>query len=146
MREQTERNAEIFRRWTEGESQKAIGESLGLDRRTVSDVINRAKAKLGPADRAEMITTFTRETARNIEVLTEIRDGKRAPMFNKDGDILRDEQQNVVEDVAPVFASVAEIRQQQAAAAKLLGLNAPDRAQTESTVKHIIEGIDINDL
>lgn len=140
--EKTERNAEIWRRFSAGERQADLAEEFGVVPQAIAAIVARERAKLGPSDRAAMIADFVREAQRNREVLAGIRDADAPPAFSVKGDLLLDENGQPVRDVTSHLAATRELANQQAHTAKLLGLNAPDRVQQDTTVHFTIEGVD----
>lgn len=140
--EKTERNAEIWRRFSAGERQADLAEEFGITQQAIAHIVARARAKIGPADRAAMIADFVRETQASREFLAEVRNAPPPPAFSVKGDLLRDERGETVKDITSQLAASRELVNQQAHIAKLLGLNAPDRVQQDTTVHFTIEGVD----
>ena len=145
--QKTERNAEIYRRYVQdGVTMMQLAADYGVSFATIQQIIGRRKRALGPSVRADMVADFVREIQENRVRLADLRDAELPPAFSVKGDLLRDENGNVVRDATPMLAATRELANQQAHAAKMLGLNAPEKAVVDSTVRYVIEGVDTDDM
>lgn len=148
MKANTERNAEIIHLWVSGLTQEAIGKRVGLDRRTVSAIITRERAKMKIGDRQSLVE---REVAFLDEVrgmAMEIADQAPAPVTaGKDGDVVRDPATGeVVRDHAGRLAGMKEARETSRDLRKLLGLDQPTQSVVTETVRYEVVGLSDEDL
>lgn len=134
------RNEAIFKAWVAGDPQRKIAEEYGITQQTVSLIIKQYRGKTTKEQKAEFV-------AREIEMLDELRKvgmelarSKAVPKTHG-GQVVRDERGKVIRDHSGRldggrFAIEAgrELR-------KMLGLDSATKAQVESVVRYILEGV-----
>lgn len=134
----------LVHRW----SQNRIAAHFGLSQQRVSQILAAATEEMRGAAQAELIRESQATLAYVKAKYLELIEMTGAPVTSgKDGDIVIDpETQAVVRDYSLRAGALAGLRATDAELAKRLGLNAPEKAQVESTVKYVIEGVDTGNL
>ncbi len=153
-REETERNAAIWRAYCSGRTQADLAAEYGVDASRISQICSVFRAA---------ITEETKEqrALREIAFLDEVRAKAMevaslpAPPVTagKDGDIVRDPtrteddpQGAVVRDYGGRLQAMSLAVQTSAHMRKLMGLDAPTRTEVTGGVRHELVGIDPEDL
>lgn len=143
------RNGEIFRKWAVFRwNQERIAAEYGISQERVSAIIRAAREK-GAPDRASLLAqsaeTLAELHARQMALAEQIKDG--APVaVGKDGKKLYENDGTPVRDYSGYLKALAEVRATDAEIAKRMGLNAPDRAVVEQTIKYEVVDVDSKDL
>ena len=146
---QAERRAEVLRLRLDGLSLQAIGDRMGIRADSVHDIITRALRAMTQDPSQELLTL---ELARLESLYAEAMNAVRAftpvlhngrivqiPVIDSNGQTVKDPESGepltcVAQDRQPVLAGIACAIRISERRAKLLGLDAPIRAQTNLTV------------
>lgn len=142
---EVERNAEIWRRFCAGERQAAIAKSYGISQQTVSEICQRKRIALGPIDRDKKRQELASQLDYLRAQMAELVEREPAPMY-RGAEPVRDDDGNVVEDHSGRIAATDALLRVQARAAKLLGLDAPDKVETAATVRYVVDNVDLDEL
>lgn len=134
------RDIEIFKAWVAGETQESLAERYGLTQQAVSAVINRLRGRATQEQKAEFIA---REIAKLLELsqmgMAVAR--SRAVPKTHSGEVVRDERGNVVRDHSGRLEGGRFAIEAGRELRKLLGLDAATKAQVETVVRYILEGV-----
>ena len=159
--EQARRRAEMLRMKLDGHTLKEIADHMGITSGTVQRIISSALTAMvtGPAEelralelaRCDELMEEAMQTMRAFHPL--IANGKvvSAPLLDEQGRPMRNPESGdvltqVLEDKAPKLAAIAAAIRVSERRAKLLGLDAPARAQQEFTVVTQEAGPDLSHL
>ena len=143
------RNGEIYRRYmVYGDSQQAIANRFGISQQRVSDILAAATDEVKAQTQQELIRQSQARLAEITARYVELADKVPAPVTaGKDGIVLVDpETKEVVRDYALQLAALAGLRATDAELAKRMGLNAPDKAVVQTSVRYEIAGLSPEDL
>lgn len=142
------RNQEIYRRrvvygWT----QERIAQHFKIDQSRVSQIISEMEAR-GLPDTAAMAREAYEQLQEVMRRQMELTEMLGAPVTSgKDGAVVYDpDTGEVVRDYALRRSTLADVVRTTDAIAKRFGLNAPEKIQTQATVKYEIGGLDSEDL
>jgi len=142
-----ERNAEIWRRYQAGETLAELGVAYGVSTARIQQIVTSARRTGGYEKLQEWRDDLVRTMQDNAVALVEIRDAPLPTAHANNGAALFDpETGEVVRDVTPRIAAIDRLGQYQRDLAKLLGLNAPDKAVVDSTLHYIVEGVDTDKM
>ncbi|MHB1186107.1 hypothetical protein [Thiobacillus sp.] len=148
---EAERRAEILRLRLDGHSLSAIGDRLGIRADSVHDIITRALRAMTQDPSQELLTLeLARLESLYAEAMSAVRaftpllhNGKivQIPVIDSNGQTVKDPESGqpltcVAQDRQPVLAGIACAIRISERRAKLLGLDAPIRAQTNLTVSN----------
>jgi DNA-binding CsgD family transcriptional regulator len=146
---QAERRAEVLRLRLDGLSLQAIGDRMGIRADSVHDIITRALRAMTQDPSQELLTLeLARLESLYAEAMSAVRaftpvlhNGKivQIPVIDSNGQTVKDPDSGqlltcVAQDRQPVLAGIACAIRISERRAKLLGLDAPIRAQTNLTV------------
>jgi DNA-binding CsgD family transcriptional regulator len=146
---EAERRAEILRLRLDGHSLSAIGDRMGIRADSVHDIITRALRAMTQDPSQELLTLeLARLESLYAEAMSAVRaftpvlhNGKivQIPVIDSNGQTVKDPESGqpltcVAQDRQPVLAGIACAIRISERRAKLLGLDAPIRAQTNLTV------------
>lgn len=142
-----DRDLDIWRAYCDGLTQTAIGRRFNLDQSTVSRIIDRVRDSIPQEDRAAMVR-------RQVEFLLNMQAEMMVdfheplpPAFDKDGNILVDENGQVVRDKTGRFAAWDRAVRSARELAKLLGLDAPTRQEIAvAQVTYVLVDVDDQSL
>ena len=144
-----ERDAEIWRLVCDGHPRPDVAVRFGVSLSRVDQICQRHQGAYvfdKIAKRAELAEQLDRLRAAASELV----DAEPAPMFRGAEPIVdRDDDGEVVKryyDHGGRLEAMKTVVAIQAREAKMLGLDAPDQIQTDSTVKYVVEGVDMEDL
>lgn len=139
------RNGEIWRMYTSGLTQQAIAARLGMHQSSVSNVLKQVRDAL-PADERDDWRIIAIETLRELHTAAvEIVRSDPPPTFHS-GEILRDENGEVVRDMSTRLVAIDRLIRIQERAARALGTDSPVQVQSDQTVRYEIVGIDPENL
>lgn len=147
VQEKTDRNAEIMRMVAQGRTRRAIAENFGIATGTLGEIILRERAR-NLVDKQDEITTQVEILDELIEAAVEVTRLRAAPVTaGKDGDILRDPEDNeVVRDHGGRLAGMATVKALLERKAKLLGLDSATKTEVLGAITYRIEGVDPEDI
>jgi hypothetical protein len=146
---QAERRAEVLRLRLDGLSLQAIGDRMGIRADSVHDIITRALRAMTQDHSQELLALeLARLESLYAEAMSAVRaftpvlhNGKivQIPVIDSNGQTVKDPESGqpltcVAQDRQPVLAGIACAIRISERRAKLLGLDAPIRAQTNLTV------------
>lgn len=135
-----ERDQEIFKAWVAGESQQSIADRYDITQAAVSQAINRLRGYSTQEQKAEFIA---REIAKLLELsqmgMAVAR--SRAVPKTHSGEVVRDERGNVIRDHSGRLEGGRFAIEAGRELRKLLGLDAATKAQVETVVRYILEGV-----
>ncbi len=146
--EEVERNAEIYKKYIIGCSQRSLAEEYGLAQQRIAQIIAAQREKNDPQERAD-------QAQRSFEFLNDLRQQAYeiaqlvpAPVaVGKDGNVLYDPVSGqVVRDYSGRLNAAETAAKMDDRLRRLLGTDAPARSQVESTVRYEVAGIDPADL
>lgn len=141
--EKTERNEEIWRRYQAGETMRQIAAVFGISPSMVQGVVARYRRNEGYEKLAAWRDDLVRQSLEDAEVLAEVRDADPPIAFASNGNPLFDpETGRYIKDAGPKMAATDRLAAHRRDLAKLLGLNAPDKAVVDTTVHYVVEGVD----
>lgn len=146
---QAERRAEILKLRLDGHSLAEIGDRLGIRADSVHDIITRALRAMTQDPSQELLTlelarldSLYAEALKAVRSFTPVLHNGRVvqiPVIDSNGDAIKDPETGqpltcIAQDRQPVLAGIACAVRIAERRAKLLGLDAPIRAQQEVTV------------
>lgn len=150
MRPKTERNEDIWQRHVRGESMQSIAESYGISDSTVSEIITRRRARMGPIDAAALRVEWLRQLEQLQGMAQEIIDAEPAPMYRGSEPVMRTDPETGVErhvdDHGGRLAAGALFLKAQESARKMVGADAAAKIESTSTVRYTVEGVDTEEL
>ncbi|HZO70041.1 MAG TPA: hypothetical protein VFB74_34025 [Kribbellaceae bacterium] len=148
--ERKRRDAEIWRLYAAGWTLVRLGERFDLAHSRVSEIITRERGRFSILDKALKREELAAQLDDLRSAAQELVDAEPAPMFRGAEPIVdRDDDGEVVKryyDHGGRLEAMKTVVAIQAREAKMLGLDAPDQIQTDSTVKYVVEGVDMEDL
>lgn len=147
--EKVDRNREILDLYSRmGWSQQRVADHFGLSQSTVSDIIARHRASLGPINKAEHINQAADVLDDLIEQAIAIAHSKPMPVTaGKDGVVVRDpETGEVVRVHSERLAAMQTVKALQESKRKLLGLDSATKVETTGSVTYKLEGVDTDAL
>ena len=143
------RNGEIYRRsviygWT----YERIAEEYGISIERVGQIVREAHVDMPSTDRAQLLAESIDRMRELQEQAMELVLKEGAPVTaGKDGDVVRDpDTDEVVRDYGARLAALNLMAKLDEQWARRFGLNAPEKMETTSTVKYVIEGVDTDNL
>lgn len=124
-----------------------LAREYDLSEQRISEIVREVSMSMPERDRSELL-------ARSVEHLDFIQrkvmdlfEMTPAPIFvGKDGDIARDENEEVVRDYSLRRAALDQLMKLNQIYAKRLGLDAPTQSEVKAGIRIEIEGIDPKDL
>lgn len=131
MREDLEgRAGAIWRAWVGGKSQEAIGLEYGITQGRVAQIIGAVRASIPPAQRSELVQREVEFLDYARTVFMDLVHAAPPPAFDTKGQALVDPRtgQHVLDMTGKVAALKAAV-ETQSRLSKLLGLDAPVRAE-----------------
>ena len=146
---QAERRAEILKLRLDGHSLAEIGDRMGIRADSVHDIITRALRAMTQNPSQELLTlelarldSLYAEALKAVRSFTPVLHNGRVvqiPVIDSNGDAIKDPETGqpltcIAQDRQPVLAGIACAVRIAERRAKLLGLDAPIRAQQEVTV------------
>lgn len=146
---QAERRAEVLRLRLDGLTLSQIGDRLGIRADSVHDIITRALRSMTKEPAEELLSlelarldSLYAEAMNSVRAFTPVlHNGKvvQIPVIDSNGQAVKDPTTSqpltcIAQDRQPVLAGIACAVRLLERRAKLLGLDAPIRAQTELTV------------
>lgn len=140
------RDWEIFRRKARGEPVDVLAAEYGITVNRIHQIIQKERGKLPRATAEDYRKDFADELDAMRVELRKLIDAGPVPAFSSKGDQLwardspSDAELRRVDDHSGRLAAMAQLVQVQARAAKLLGLDAVERAAVEQTVRYIVDG------
>lgn len=148
--EKTERNAEIIERYARGRTVGALARDYGITPQTISEIIQRYRAKQGPIDKAEEIAKAAELLDRLIEEAMALVEMEGAPVTaGKDGLVVVDPERKgphdepvYVRDYSGRLAAIDRVRSLQERKARLLGLDSATKTEVSGEVTYTIPGLD----
>lgn len=123
-RTQEGRNGEVWRLYCQGLTQEAIAERFSIHQTRVSQIIQAVRATIPEVDRSALLVREIDFLDQARTAFMDLADADMPPAFTKDGVVLRDEQGNVVRDVATRLAALEAAQKTGDRLAKRLGLDA----------------------
>lgn len=153
-REQTERNAAIWRAYCSGQTQLSLAEEYGVTPERINQICKVFRDAIQQETKEE-------RALRELAFLDEVREKAMevaklpgAPVTaGKDGDIVRDPTRTeddpegaVVRDYSGRLNAMSLAVQTSAHMRKLLGLDAPTKTEISGGVRHELIGVDPEDL
>lgn len=162
MREKTERNIEIWRRYCGGETQASIARDMGISIQAISEICVRERTRLKARNKDE----FRQELAAQLDYLraqmAALVDHEPAPMYRGNEPVRRPKRSvldagripdpddpadwDYVEDHSGRIAAADTLLRVHQRLSRLLGIDAPAEVQTTGTIRYVIEGVDIEKL
>lgn len=147
--EKTERNAEIIRAVARGRTYASIGADYGVTKQTISEIVQRHRAAVGPIDKAEEIQRAADLLDEMIQEAMALVDREGAPVTaGKDGLVVVDPELKgphggpvFVRDYSGRLAAIDRVRSLLERKAKLLGLDSATKTETSGTVTYVIDGL-----
>lgn len=146
---QTERRAEVLRLRLDGHTLQEIGDRMGIRADSVHDIITRALRAMTQDPSQELLTlelarldSLYAEALKAVRSFTPVLHNGRVvqiPIIDTNGDTIKHPETGqpltcIAQDRQPVLAGIACAVRIAERRAKLLGLDAPIRAQQEVTV------------
>lgn len=152
--EKTERNAQIIEAYARGRTIATLARDHGIAPQTISEIIQRHRAKQGPVDKGEEITRAAELLDRLIEEAMELVEMGGAPVTaGKDGLVVVDPELKgphgepvFVRDFSGRLAAIDRVRSLQERKAKLLGLDSATKTEVSGSVDYRIPGLDPSTL
>ncbi len=129
-------------------NQMRIAEKMEISNQRVSQLLAQARAKMPPVDLTELRRSVIDRYEHIAEQALLLAEKEGAPVTaGKDGDVLYDPETNeVVRDYGLRLSSLAELRKTLAELRKFEGLDRPAEVKVESTVRYVVEGVNMGDL
>lgn len=148
--ERKRRDAEIWRLYAAGSTMEKLAARFDLAVSRISEIITRERGKYGRQSRDERREELTAQLDELREAMQELLDAEPVPLFRGTEPVVeRDENGNVVKTFVDHSARVTAAKtivDIQARMAKMLGLDAPEQVDSNTTVRYVIEGVDTGEL
>jgi hypothetical protein len=139
------RDGDIWQAYIRGTTQPALAKRHGISQQRISQIIAEARAAVTVEQKEDQI-------ARSLDLIGELRrqmmalvDAVPIPAYSNGRPVL-DANGHGVDDHSGRLAAVDRVIKLEERAAKLLGLDAPAKVQSEGTVRYSIDGVNPEDL
>lgn len=131
---------------TGGYTETELGERWNCSQQTVSRAIRSAMECMTPAQiektRARAFSTLTAL----MEKHTDRALADAPPAFNGKGEILRDENDEIVRNYGGSISHTKAVTDLITTLSRLLGLDAPSKAEVSTELRVTLQGVDIDDV